>query len=183
MSLVNKGQKCFDNLRAISAKVNGFRILPPGNLMKTILTMGTGNRTLEEFILLLRSYSIEMVIDVRSFPKSKFPHFAGETLAQSLGEAGYGYSFLGKELGGYRTGGYEAYMQTYDFLRGMDLLERLAGRCRCAIICAERLPWQCHRRFIGRSLRERGWTVEHVIDEGRLWEQKHLATEITENIE
>ncbi len=145
--------------------------------------MGTGSRSLEEFVSLLRFYGIEMIADVRSFPKSKFPHFIGENLAQSLGEAGYGYTFLGRELGGYRTGGYEAYMQTYEFLHGMDLLERLAGRCRCAIVCAERLPWRCHRRFIGRSLRERGWTVEHVIDEGRLWEEKHSATEGAEDIE
>jgi uncharacterized protein (DUF488 family) len=150
--------------------------------MKIIFTMGTGERTLEEFISLLRFYGIEMVADVRSFPKSRFPHFAGETLAQSLGEARFGYSFLGKELGGYRAGGYEAYMQTFEFLHGMDLLERLAGRCRCAIVCAERLPWRCHRRFIGRGLRERGWAVEHVLEEGRVWEEKQSAPEGTESM-
>jgi uncharacterized protein (DUF488 family) len=151
--------------------------------MKTIFTMGTGNRTLEEFVSLLRFYTIEMIADVRSVPKSKFSHFTGESLGQSLGEAGYGYTFLGKELGGYRAGGYAAHMQTYDFLHGMELLERLAGRCRCAIVCAERQPWRCHRRFIGRSLQERGWSVEHVIDEGWIWEEKNkgLTTEDTEN--
>jgi len=111
-------------------------------------------------------------VDVRRFPTSKFPHFKQETLSQSLGEERLGYYYLGKELGGYRKGGYEAYTQTYDYLRGLELLERMASRCRCAILCAERLPWRCHRRFIGRSLRERGWQVGHIIDEKRLWEDK-----------
>jgi uncharacterized protein (DUF488 family) len=137
---------------------------------KIIFTLGTSNRSLEEFVHLLRINGIEMVVDVRSFPTSRFPHFRKETLSQSLGEAGLGYSCLGKELGGYRKGGYEAYMQTRDFLRGMELLERMATRCRCALLCAERLPQRCHRRFIGRSLEERGWKIVHIIDEGKAGE-------------
>jgi uncharacterized protein (DUF488 family) len=137
---------------------------------KIIFTLGSSNRTLEEFVQLLRTNAIEMVTDVRSFPTSKFPHFKKEALAQSLGENGLGYFFLGKELGGYRKEGYEAYTQTHDYLRGMELLERLASRCRCAILCAERLPWRCHRRFIGQSMQERGWKVLHIIEEGRVWE-------------
>jgi len=135
---------------------------------KTIFTLGTSNRSLEEFVHLLRTNRIEMVVDVRSFPTSKFPHFKKKALSQSLAEEGLGYLYLGKELGGYRRGGYEAYMQTYDFLRGMDLLERMAARCRCAILCAERSPWRCHRRFIGRSLEERGWKIIHITEEGRV---------------
>ena len=141
---------------------------------KIIFTLGSGNRTLEEFLQLLRTNAIEMVIDVRSFPTSKFPHFKKEALSQSLGENGLGYSFLGKDLGGYRKGGYEAYLQTYDFLQGVELLERVAARCRCTILCAERLPWRCHRRFIGRSLQERGWKIVHIIEEGRVWEDRRL---------
>jgi uncharacterized protein (DUF488 family) len=116
--------------------------------------------------------AIEMIIDVRSFPTSKFPHFKKEALAESLAEKGLGYLFLGKELGGYRKGGYEAYTQTHDYLRSMELLERMASRCLCAIFCAERLPWRCHRRFIGRSMQERGWKVSHIIEEGKVWEAK-----------
>jgi uncharacterized protein (DUF488 family) len=137
---------------------------------KTIFTLGTSNRSVEELARLLRANRIEMVVDVRSFPTSKFPHFKREALSQSLAEAGLGYFYLGKELGGYRKGGYEAYMQTHDYLRGMDLLERMAARCRCAILCAERLPWRCHRRFIGHSLEERGWKIVHIIEEGRVGE-------------
>ena len=137
---------------------------------KTIFTLGTSNRSLEDFIHLLRMSRIEMVVDVRRFPTSKFPHFKKEALSQSLAEEGLGYAYLGKELGGYRKGGYEAYMQTHDFLRGMELLERMATRCRCAIFCAERLPWRCHRRFIARSLEDRGWKAIHIIEEGNAGE-------------
>jgi uncharacterized protein (DUF488 family) len=91
-------------------------------------------------------------------------------LAQSLGEAGIGYAYLGKELGGYRQGGFEAYTQTYAYLQGIERLERLASRCRCAILCAERLPERCHRRFIAKSLEERGWKAVHIIEENRIWE-------------
>ena len=139
---------------------------------KTILSLGTSNRNWEEFITLLGTYSIEMVVDVRSFPTSKFPYFRKEPLLQSLAEKGVGYYYLGKELGGYRKGGYEAYTQTLEYLVGIELLERMASRCRSAFLCAERLPWRCHRRFIGRSLEERGWKVIHVLDEKRIWEDK-----------
>jgi uncharacterized protein (DUF488 family) len=137
---------------------------------KSIFTLGSSNRSWEEFIRLLRGYRIEMVIDVRSFPTSKFVHFKRESMNLSLAEAGFGYYFLGKELGGYRKGGYEAYTQTLPYLAGMELLERMSSRCRSAVLCAERLPWRCHRRFIGRSLQERGWKVTHIIDEQRVWE-------------
>ena len=100
------------------------------------------------------------------------PHFKKEFLVQSLAEGGFGYYYLGKELGGYRRGGYEAYTQILEYLAGMELLERMASRCRSAFLCAERLPWRCHRRFIGRSLEDRGWKVIHIIDEKRLWEDK-----------
>jgi len=142
------------------------------NLEKIIFTLGTSKRTFKEFVEMLRTYKIEMVIDVRSFPTSKFPHFQKEALAQSLAEENLGYFYLGKELGGFRQGGYEAYTQTLEYLVGVELLERMASRCRSVIICAERLPWRCHRRFIGRSLQERGWQVKHVIDQKRIWEDK-----------
>lgn len=139
---------------------------------KSILTLGTSNRTWEEFLNLLRVYKIEMLIDVRSFPTSRFAHFKRESLNLSLAEAGFGYYYLGKELGGYRKGGYEAYSQTLPYLVGMELLERMSSRCRTAVLCAERLPWRCHRRFIGRSLQERSWNVIHIIDDKRVWEDK-----------
>jgi uncharacterized protein (DUF488 family) len=140
--------------------------------IKTAFSLGTGNRAVEEFTRILRTYRIEMVIDVRSFPSSKFAHFKKEALLQSLAEQGWGYYFLGKELGGYRKGGYEAYTQTLEYIAGVELLERMASRCRSAILCAERLPWRCHRRFITRSLQERGWEVIHILDEQKVWKDK-----------
>jgi uncharacterized protein (DUF488 family) len=137
---------------------------------KLIWTVGTSNRSGEEFLHLLRTYEIEMVADVRSFPFSKVPSFRREVLTESLGEAGVGYAHLGGELGGYREGGYEVYTQTYDYLKGVERLERLSSRCRCVVLCAERFPWKCHRRFIGKSLQERGWKVVHIIAENRIWE-------------
>ena len=139
--------------------------------------MGTSKRTFKEFVEMLRAYKIEMVIDVRSFPNSKFSHFKKEALAQSLAEENLGYFYLGKELGGFRQGGYEAYTQTLAYLGGVELLERMASRCRSVVICAERLPWRCHRRFIGRSLQERGWQVKHIIDQKRIWEDKFTPEE------
>jgi uncharacterized protein (DUF488 family) len=139
---------------------------------RAVWSLGTSNRSWEEFISLLRTHAVEMVVDVRSFPTSKFPHFKKNSLLQSLAEAGFGYYYLGKDLGGYRKGGYEAYSQALEYLVGMELLERRATRCRSAILCAERLPWRCHRRFIGRSLQERGWKVMHILDEKRIWEDK-----------
>jgi uncharacterized protein (DUF488 family) len=137
------------------------------SMSKIIHTLGTGSRSAEEFLDLLRARRLEMVTDVRSLPASRFPHFRQEVLAQSLGEAGIGYAYLGKELGGYRPGGFQAYTQTSAYLQGIDRLERLAARCRCVILCAERLPERCHRRFIARSLEERGWQTVHIIDADR----------------
>ncbi len=143
-----------------------------GQFGKIIYSLGTSNRGIEEFVNLLKSYAIEMVVDVRSFPTSKFQHFKRESLLQSLGGQGFGYHYLGKELGGFRKGGYEAYTQTLEYRVGLELLERMASRCRCAILCAERLPWRCHRRFIGRSLQERDWKVVHILEEEKIWEDK-----------
>ncbi len=143
------------------------RDTPPA--LKNIYSLGTADRTWEEFVCLLRSYGIEMVVDVRSRPTSKLPHFQRDFLARSLAEQGWGYFYLGKELGGFRPEGYEAYTQTLEYLAGLELLERMASRCLSVFICAERLPARCHRRFIGRSLHERGWKVKHLIEENRFW--------------
>jgi uncharacterized protein (DUF488 family) len=146
---------------------------------RVVWSLGTSNRSGEEFISLLRTYAVEMVVDVRSFPTSKFPPFKKSSLLQALAEEGFGYCYLGKDLGGYRRGGFEAYTQTPEYLVGMELLERMASRCRSAILCAERLPWRCHRRFIGRSLQERGWKVRHILDEKRIWEDQVPGEEAT----
>ncbi len=137
---------------------------------KVIYTLGTSNRELEEFVDLLRAYGIEQVLDVRSFPVSRrYPHFSRENLEKALPTKGISYIWLGKRLGGYRRGGYEAYMESEDFQKGLSELAALAERKPSAIICAERFPWRCHRRFISLKLEELGFEVRHILDKGRLW--------------
>jgi len=134
-----------------------------------VYTLGTSTRGPEEFLNLLRAYGIQEVIDVRRFPSSRLKHFCRESLAALLEGAGITYLYLGEALGGYRPGGYEAYMARPEFREGIEAVLREAARRRCLILCAERFPWKCHRRFIGRALEGRGCRVEHIIDERRVW--------------
>ena len=136
---------------------------------KIVFTLGTSTRSPEEFLALLKHYGIEKVVDVRRFPTSRFEHFKKEPLAQLLKEKGIEFHYLGKELGGYRSGGYDEYVKSDAFKEGLAKLEGLAASGRVAVMCCERLPWKCHRRFIGRGLAERGWKVVHLIDIGREW--------------
>jgi uncharacterized protein (DUF488 family) len=137
--------------------------------MKKIYTLGTDRRTEEDFIEILFSYSIQSLIDVRRFPKSKLPIFRRENLEPLLQREKLEYHFLGQELGGFRKGGYPAYIRTNDFIEGINLLEFLALNKPSVIICAERFPWKCHRKWIARELHKRGWEVEHIIDKGKVW--------------
>ncbi|MBI4709770.1 MAG: DUF488 domain-containing protein [Nitrospirae bacterium] len=136
---------------------------------RKIYTLGTGQRSAEDFIEIINSYGIEAVIDVRSFPKSKFEHFRNENLEPLLRGEGFTYHHLGRELGGFRKGGYEAYTHTAEFESGINKLECLAAEKLSVIICAEHFPWKCHRRFIARALHQKGWAVEHIIDKGKVW--------------
>ncbi len=137
--------------------------------MKKIYTLGTGRRSEEDFTEILHAYNIQSLIDVRSLPKSKLPIFIKENLEELLVREGIKYHFLGKELGGFRKGGYAAYASTDDFSKGVDLLESIALTKPSVIICAERFPWKCHRKWISRELRKREWEVDHIIDKGKLW--------------
>lgn len=140
--------------------------------MKRIFTLGTDRRSEEDFIEILHAYAIEALIDVRSVPKSKIPTFNRHSLEGLLKNEGMAYHYLGSELGGFRKGGYIAYILTDDFLRGIDTLESIAGNRLSVIICAERFPWKCHRKWISRELHRRGWHVEHIIDKGKVWVPK-----------
>ncbi|NOX44585.1 MAG: DUF488 domain-containing protein [Caldiserica bacterium] len=136
--------------------------------MGEIYTVGHSSLTLERFLGLLSRWGIELVADVRRFPTSKkYPHFRREELARALAEAGIGYVFLGEELGGYRKGGYEAYMRTEGFQRGLRRLIGLARERRVAVMCAERDPRGCHRRYIAAALAARGFRVVHILGEGK----------------
>jgi uncharacterized protein (DUF488 family) len=124
---------------------------------------------LDEFISLLRQYGIETVVDVRSFPTSRFEHFKRDAFERGLGELGFRYVYLGVELGGYRRGGYEKYMATPGFREGLSKLVEIGNSSMTAFVCAERLPWKCHRRWIGANLMSEGWEVIQIIDERRTW--------------
>jgi uncharacterized protein (DUF488 family) len=137
--------------------------------MKVIYTLGTDLRSEEDFIEILLAYNIQSVIDVRSFPRSRIAVFGRENLESLLTREGIEYHFLGAELGGFRKGGYTSYIITDEFLEGIALLESVASKKTSVIICAERFPWKCHRKWISRELYNRGWKVEHIIDKGKVW--------------
>ncbi len=137
---------------------------------RVVYTLGTSTRSMEEFLDVLRAKGIARVCDVRSFPASRrYPQFSREPFSAALRGAGVEYFWLGEELGGYRKGGYEKHMQTDAFASGLSRLERLAAEAPTAVVCAEALPWRCHRRFIAGVLEEKGWEVVHVIDASRVW--------------
>lgn len=115
---------------------------------------------------------INMVVDVRRFPTSKFETFKKENLSQVCNSEGIEYLHLGNELGGYRKGGYEEYTKTDEFASGIEKLINFSSKSTICIICAETLPWKCHRRFIGKKLVEMGYEVIHIIDEKRIWVQQ-----------
>lgn len=136
---------------------------------KTVHTVGTSTRSLEAFLAILRVYGVRTVVDVRRYPVSRLPHFRSADLEWALRDQGISYVWLGESLGGRRKGGYGAYMETPEFAAGLATLEHVAGQAETAIICAEALPWKCHRLHIARRLEERGWRVSHIIDEKRVW--------------
>jgi uncharacterized protein (DUF488 family) len=137
--------------------------------MKKIYTLGTDRRSEEDFTEILLAYSIQSLIDVRSFPRSKIPIFSRENLEPLLKREGIEYHFLGKELGGFRKGGYASYIITDEFSQGIALIESIALCKISVIICAEKLPWKCHRKWISRELHKRNWEVDHIIDKGKVW--------------
>ena len=136
---------------------------------KLIYTLGTSTRSAEEFVRLLTGHGMEVVVDVRRFPSSRFEHFRGEKLAGLLAEVGIDYIYMGEELGGYRREGYQNFTTTFEFQSSLKKLEEVARERKTAIICAERFPWHCHRRFIALELEKQGWQVKHIIDQGKEW--------------
>jgi uncharacterized protein (DUF488 family) len=142
----------------------------------TLFTLGTSTRTPEEFVACCRAFGVTVVADVRRFPTSRqYPQFVREAFEGFLRDAHIAYAHLGPALGGYRTGGYEAHMATAAFREGLAELERLGRAAPTAVVCSERLPWRCHRRFIARALEARGWRVVHILEPGRVWTPERPA--------
>ncbi len=145
-----------------------------------IYTIGHSTRTLDEFLGLLNRFQIELLVDVRTVPRSRHvPHFNGDSLARVLREHGIVYSHL-KLLGGLRKPdkdssnkgwrnlsfrGFADYMQTEEFTKGLHELLDLASEKTVAFMCAEAVPWRCHRSLISDVLLVRGIEVQHIISE------------------
>lgn len=143
-----------------------------------IFTVGHSTRSLDEFVELLRHYGIKLLVDVRTIPRSRHnPQFNKETLSAFLRNRRIGYRHM-KELGGLRHSrpdspnagwrnasfrGFADYMQTPEFAKAVEKLIVLAGGKTTAIMCAEAVPWRCHRSLIADALLARGIPVREII--------------------
>jgi len=140
-----------------------------------IYTLGTSKRTQEEFLEILKFYQIKAIADVRRWPTSqRFPHFKKENLIKILPENSISYYHL-EDLGGYRIENYENYMKTSTFKSALEKLIEIAKNDLTCIICAEKFPWKCHRRFIAKALEEKGIEVLHIIEKGKIWKPKTIS--------
>jgi uncharacterized protein (DUF488 family) len=145
-----------------------------------VYTVGHSTHPIDEFVQILQAHGIELLADVRTIPKSRHnPQFNKEELQQELQRNGIEYMHL-PELGGLRhltkdsinTGwrnssfrGYADYMQTEEFKAAIEKLIALAAEKRTAIMCAEAVPWRCHRSLIGDALLVRGLQVNDIMSE------------------
>jgi len=133
----------------------------------SLWTIGHSNRSVETFLELLKEHNIEVLVDVRSFPTSKIEHFKREEVERWLPEHGIQYAWLGKELGGYRRGGYKVHMRTKLFREGIKKLLEIAAEKKTCIMCMEPNPKYCHRRFISAHLERKGVKVIHITAKGQ----------------
>jgi uncharacterized protein (DUF488 family) len=143
-----------------------------------MMTIGHSNRPLDELIGMLQAHGVDLLVDVRTVPKSRYnPQFNTETLPAPLRAAGIEYLHL-PGLGGLRharkdsinTGwrndsfrGYADYMQTPEFGAALSALLHAAEARQAALMCAEAVPWRCHRSMIADALTARGIAVEHIM--------------------
>jgi uncharacterized protein (DUF488 family) len=156
---------------------------------RVVYSIGHSNRSYEDFLEVLRTHGIERVVDVRTVPRSRHnPQFNRENLASELPKAGISYVHL-KELGGLRHPrrdsvnlgwknagfrGFADYMDTPEFEEGLKKLLELASTARSAVMCAEAVPWRCHRSVLADALAVRSVPVEHILSTART--QPHSLT-------
>lgn len=147
-----------------------------------LYTIGHSTRTLDDLVQLLRSFSVTVLADVRTIPRSRHnPQFGGDVLPAGLAAAGIVYHHLPR-LGGLRHPaktspnlgwrntsfrGFADYMGTAEFEAGLIQLHALATAGQAAIMCAEAVPWRCHRSLIADALLVRGARVEHITARAR----------------
>jgi uncharacterized protein (DUF488 family) len=150
---------------------------------ETIYTIGHSTHAIGEFIALLQAHEIETLADIRTIPKSRHnPQFAQAALKASLKKKGIQYIYM-KDLGGLRHTvkdspngawrnssfrGYADYMQTDGFGAALDILIETGKGERTAIMCAEAVPWRCHRSLVADALLVRGIAVLDIMPDGRI---------------
>jgi uncharacterized protein (DUF488 family) len=154
-----------------------------------VMTIGHSTHPIEEFIHLLRSHGVQRLVDVRTVPRSRHnPQFNRDQLSPSLHAARLHYSYM-PGLGGFRHArqdsvnmgwrnasfrGYADYMQTPEFQQHLDALIVLARQEKIAVMCAEAVPWRCHRSLIADALSVRGFEVRDII--GATGTRPHVLT-------
>jgi len=159
-------------------------------LLMRILTIGHSTRSIEQFLGLLKAHGVELLADIRAIPRSRrHPHFNKESLPATLAEHHVQYEHL-PGLGGRRKPqpdsvnagwrnegfrGYADYMQTPEFARSLEELIQRARSRQVAIMCAEAVPWRCHRSLVSDALLARGVRVAHIMSESTLSAHKLTA--------
>jgi uncharacterized protein (DUF488 family) len=152
--------------------------LPKDRGTESIFTIGHSNHSFEKFLEMLKAHGIELIADVRTIPKSRHnPQFSSDALAVSLKEHDIEYRHIA-DLGGLRHAkkeslnkgwendsfrGFADHMQAEGFKKGLAELLAFAEKKRTAVMCAEALPWRCHRSLIADALLVRGITVVHIM--------------------
>jgi uncharacterized protein (DUF488 family) len=155
---------------------------------KIIWTIGHSTKTFDDFTEILKKFDIELIADIRSLPGSrKFPQFNKENLELTLPANNINYIHIPK-LGGRRKvnkdshntawrhpafRGYADYMETDDFLSGIEELTSLAEVQKTAFMCSEALWWRCHRAMISDYLKLSGWHVLHIFSGKKVEEHSY----------
>lgn len=176
-------------IRAVSTNLGGDLVVVEPAMDILVSTIGHSTKPVDEFIHLLQSYGVGQLVDIRTIPRSRHnPQFNRDALAVTLKNAGIGYHHL-PALGGLRHArpdsvntawrnasfrGFADYMQTPEFGAGLQQLIDLASRAPTAIMCAEAVPWRCHRSLVADALVARGIAVQHIHSETRA--QPHSLT-------
>lgn len=148
-------------------------------MKQNLFSIGHSTRSLEEMINLLKENKIKRLVDIRSVPMSRYnPQFNIDTLPLELSKRGLKFSYLGTSLGGWKKSqnflevnsawkkksfrGYADYMQTRRFELGIKKLLGLSEKGNLAFMCAEAVPWRCHRWLVSDALIARGLRVIHI---------------------
>ncbi len=154
-----------------------------------IFTIGHSTRSIDDFVELLHAYGVKEIVDVRSIPRSSHnPQFNSDLLKRSLKQRHIRYKHI-KQLGGLRHAkkdsinlgwrnasfrGFADYMATEEFSDGLESLIHIASVKSTAIMCAEAVPWRCHRSLIADALTKKGWMVRDIMS--RTIAARHLLT-------